>query len=1788
MPILRRSERKTKGIPPERYSDACRELQLDSMPPNTIINHNSGAVSKKTESSSSKRRMLEIELEEARQLAEIEKRKAEIDAELIRREAQLKRELIQEGSSKKSTISGADNIIDLDQIDFQEKIANWKIEDTGINTDLPSINNFITMTADNFNQICDVFKQNSKSRSYERTDHVKTNLPYFDGNPEDWPLFFNQFERSTNLFNICDDENIIRLQKCLKGRARDAVQPLLIAPENVSKIIETLKITFGRPEFIISNLIEKVRRAAPPKEGRFETYLPFSNVIDNLVTTMELFRNTGHMTNPSVLNEIVMKLPPFLRLKWAEESTLEETTTLKTFSVWMRKIALAASSCADFNNYSFSEKRFDHDKSHNKKNINVFSTKKYDKCPNCQKSHILTDCQNFKKLDIDEKWKFVTSKKLCFYCLKPSHNIYSCRVKQKCGIENCQKFHNNILHNLDNHKKINEVSMSNVSLPNKDNDQDRIVEKINFFQEDNPTILLRIIPVKLRGPKKEISTYALLDEAATTTMIDSKVAQEIGLDGPVEPLCYQWLNNVTKNEENSKRVTLELSGIEENSKMYKINEARTVSGLSLPRQTVDVKNMSKKYPYIKKTPIFSFYDAQPTILIGQDQCALTIARKIYQSNWDAPFVSKTLLGWVVHGRYPQGKTLEKSLIYHVCCKSQEEIDEDIHKLVKDSFRIENFGIKCVEENGRSKDDDRALKIMENTIRRVGNHFEIGLLWRNENVTLPDSKPVALNRLKCMERKMDKNKDFATDYCRKIEEYAQKGYIRKLSATEAEKEYPRSWYLPHFGVVNPNKPGKLRLVFDAAAKSNGTSLNDQLLQGPDLLKNLIAIIWKFRQKPIAFCADIKEMFHQVRIRDEDCSAQRFFWRGMNRSRSPDIYEMKAMTFGATSSPCMAQFVKNRNAEEHYDIFPAAARAIVEKHYVDDYLDSTETEEEAITLISEVIKIHKKAGFDICNWISNRKKVIDKIPENLRSKNQENVNSFLQQSTERVLGLWWNPETDNIIFSLNKANVDSKILQKKKIPTKREVLKLVMSVFDPLGFLSPMVVTFKIFLQELWKRRVSWDDEISEDMNTKWLQLLENLNSINKISVPRCYGSHLFASKEVELHGFCDSSEKAFSAVVYLRFSRGRKVYTSFVSAKTRVAPIKQITIPRLELQAAVMLSRLINSVKENLEINISTIYLWTDSRIVLHWIRSQTKRYKTFVAVRVGEITEITDVSNWHWVSGEDNVADESTREVNQANESQWLTGPTFLKFPKSEWPKETNETIEELEQEMKTETILITTIIDHYLPNIERFSKYERLIRATAWMLRFINNCKKMKINMNLEYSEIEKAEEIYIKYVQSECFHPEISDLRNKKDISKSSRLYTLTPLLDHNGVLRIGGRLEQSKDLTYFQKHPAILDQKHRLTKLLIEYYHVKLNHQGQELIINELRQKFWILRMRSAVRKCKLECLLCKKRKVQPQVPEMGQLPECRLQSFIRPFTITGMDYFGPIVVTIGRRHEKRYVVLFTCMSIRAIHLEIAHSLDTDSAVMAIRRFVSRRGSPKEIYSDNGTNLRSADRELRDAVKNLDTIKISEYLCSKAITWRFIPPSSPHMGGSWERLVRSVKDVLKVILKERHPKEEVLQTLIAEAENMVNSRPLTYVSSDALDPESLTPNHFLLHCSNGAAPPLGESHISDENARKQWRVSQALADMFWRRWQKEYLVNLNKNTRWYSKKVNIALDDIVIVVDDTLPRNMWPIGKIQRVYEGKDGKIRVVEVKTQSGIYKRPVAKICKLFGKNEKSF
>lgn len=1078
----------------------------------------------------------------------------------------------------------------------------------------------------------------------------------------------------------------------------------------------------------------------------------------------------------------------------------------------------------------------------------------------------------------------------------------------------------------------------------------------------------------------------------------------------------------------------------------------------------------------------------------------------------------------------------------------------------------------------------------------GVRYQIGLLWKADDIVLPPSYTNALHRLKCQERKMDKDFKFAEAYCKKIEEYSEKGFIRKLDKTDLQNSHPRTWYLPHFGVVNPNKPGKLRLVFDAASKSHGVSLNDNLCQGPDLNNSIVSVLLRFRQYQFAYAGDLKDMFHRVFISEEDRHSQRFLWRGMNRDCEPSVYQLEVMMFGASSSPACAQFVKNKNANLFEKEEPVAARVTKKNFYVDDCLHSAPTEEEAVSIINGLIKIQASAGFEICNWMSNSPTILKGLPQELLGKEINGLDLEKNSLPDgRVLGMWWNPHEDYFSFRLNFHKVKKEVITGEMRPTKRQILRLVMSIYDPLGFLGHLIVKAKILLQDVWRTDLGWDDEITESLYSRWTRWIAELQGITEVKIPRCYSNFIPQSSSVQLHIFCDASEKAFTAVGFIRVKVNEVVNVNIVAAKTRVSPLKVLSIPRLELQAAVMGARLSSMIKQELEFEFQSVTFWTDSTTVLKWIRSDAKNFKNFVAHRLGEILEMSESSQWRWVPTKENVADDGTRDnldSDLSSTSRWFHGPAWLKDEPRHWPQEASHLADEQEDD-EGETKKYVNIIqtNPSVIEIERFSKLLPLLRTAALVYRWVSKSQNMKKQISV--SELQRAELYWCGQVQKESFPEEVQLLTGGKPISKKSRLYKLDPKLCEDNLLRLRGRTGDA-NIPLTVTEPIILDNRHPFTKLLISHYHEQNGHQGVQTVANELRQKFWILNRVSAVKKAFLECQLCKNRKAEPHPPRMADLPAVRLENFYLPFSNCGLDYFGPMEVVIGRRHEKRWGALFTCLSTRAVHVEVANSLTTDSAINAIRRFGNRRGHPSNIYCDNGTNFRGAEAELRKAIAEVRHDKVATELVKKGIQFHFIPAASPHFGGVWERMVGSVKKVLTNILKStRTPTEEILHTFLTEAENIVNSRPLTEVSVDPDDPNSITPNHFLLGWSNGSAGPvvlnqeiIGSFHQGDL-LKKGWRAAQKLADMFWQRWIKEYLPTLTRRTKWLERKKPIQVDDIVIVVDDQAPRNQWEKGRIINVFPGKDGQVRAVDVKTSKGMYRRPAVKIAVLDVKRDEA-
>ena len=852
-------------------------------------------------------------------------------------------------------------------------------------------------------------------------------------------------------------------------------------------------------------------------------------------------------------------------------------------------------------------------------------------------------------------------------------------------------------------------------------------------------------------------------------------------------------------------------------------------------------------------------------------------------------------------------------------------------------------------------------------------------------------------------------------------------------------------------------------------------------------------------------------------------------------------------------------------------------------MDDFLDSCKTLSDARERVCQVKLINSTANWVMHGWASNEPSVL-KVLNEPENSNESISLANIGKEEERVLGLQWITDSDVLTFKFGETKIPSDIRKGDRKPSKREFLSAIMSVFDPLGFLSPLTIQARILMQDIWASHVKWDEKIGDCDFERWKFWLRELEKVMLCQIPRCYN----LSKNVgsiELHVFCDASEKAYAAVAYWRSDFDKNnIHTAIVLAKSRVAPLKPTTIPRLELQAALLGVRLAKTILKEHEFQVDRRTFWSDSQTVLQWIRTDPRTYKTFVMNRLGEISEETDISEWRWVSSRENPADDATKWSSDVlqNNSRWFIGPSFLRKNENEWPiqnKKDKPADVDCDEVRKNVICNITTSsgsLSVILPDHTRFSSWFRLIRATARVLEAAD----IWLKVFNEYTDLDRqiyAEKLWMREVQNLSFSQEIKALKSSKALPRESRIISLSPILDEHNLLRVAGRVQHNPE-TRQKFQPVILDAKHEAVKLLIKHYHERYFHKGHETVVNEIQQSYWILGLRKSLRAIINKCSVCRILRAQPPNVKMANLPSARLGYSLRPFAYCGIDYFGPITVKIGRRREKRWGVLFTCMTVRAIHIELAHSLSTDSAIMAIQRFAARRGFPKKLFSDNGTNFKGANQEMRQAIKNLDNKQQACFALKNRFEWHFNPPTASHMGGVWERLIRSVKEALYFTLKEHAPSEETLLTVLAEVEHSVNSRPLTHVSPDPQDNEALTPNHFLLGSSSGSVQ-LTRYDCQLTCIRKQWRLAQHYANAFWRRWIREYLPTLLPRKKWFSSDASLKVGDLVLIADNQMPRNAWKKGLIVKTFPGSDGEVRVVEVKTANNVLIRPAKKIIK---------
>ena len=1628
------------------------------------------------------------------------------------------------------------------------------------------------------------------SHAVERMDNShncpKQVLQAFSGRSADFPRFLHSFESTVETAKTDNRARLNLLIQYCQGDARLLIEDCVnldpkIGYEEAKKL---LKKRYGQPWQIAEQYLQSMTEGPPIKASDHEGLAQLSLRMQKCRMNLSSMEFSAEIDNTETLRRIVRRLPYKIKEKWAEISHAIMVTKkrpakfdeLAEFVETQYDIAFSI-----FGREAQSTNRANQTRDQSllpraKQATALVSTQQQSpqKCAACQGDCAeLAACQIFVGLTLTERWQLVKQCSLCFCCLRRGHALRSCRQRKPCAVDGCRRSHHQLLHSW-------YTAPANAVMITEDEHEDNeyvhavdapeALTSVSSAQTHAATgringAYLGIVPVTIHGPNGALHTCALLDNGSTQSFINEDLRQRLGLQG--KPLVYSVSTLTSKDSQNGHSVDFKISSPHcPNGTL--LTGVWTSHSLKISCRNAATSADVSQFSHLADLTLPSHYPGEVQLLIGANSGLLTPLEVRVSQHPELPYAERTSLGWVVRG--PTGRSTTGADAHFL---QSTDPEHDIRRIWDTDF----MELSNRDKKSMSVEDKRALNLMDDSIRVVDGHYEIALPWGDED-DLPCNKAHAAVRLKHVRQRLTRDPELHRKYCNQMDEYLKAGYAREISEEPTHSGPRRTWYLPHHPVHNDKKPDRVRVVFDGAAKFHGTALNNHLLQGPDLVNNLPGVLMRFRKEPIALIADISAMFHQVLTPRRDQDSLRFLWwpRG-DLTAPPADYCMTRHVFGLRSSPSCAAFALLRTAADYGKEFDEKVTNYVQRNfYVDDLLLSVPTTLDAEHAAHDLTALLKRGGFTLTKWSSNSRQVLQCIPSEIRAQAVQNLVPSDCLPGAQTLGLLWEPDSDYFRYSIQMD---------QKPSTKRGILSTIASIYDPLGLLSPTMLDAKLILQDLTKSKIGWDDPIPPDSLQHWTAWCDRLSALQHLRIPRVYDPcGTSKAHSLQLHVFGDASERGIGVCAYLRMDTTDGVSCALIAGKSRLAPIKPTTIPRLELTAAMVASRVKSHIVEELDVGDISVTMWTDSAIVLAYIKNTKSRFKPFIANRLTTIHDLTSPDEWRHVPTKYNPADLASRGFGAQDKGKmatWISGPAFLLRNENSWPCSENP-IESTDLELEVHAVDADVCMVDDCPLLQlttRYSTWQQSVTCTAWWLRYRRLLRfptERTPFIPLAVQEMKTAELTLLAAAQRRHYSREIRALQQHSRVPSTSRILELNPFLSDGDLLLADRRTMPKSGL-------IILPYKDPVTSRIIANYHEKNGHVGPEQVLAYCRERYWIVKGRSAVRSVLSKCITCRRHKAKLAHQQMAPLLTEQVAPCPAPFTFVGVDFFGPFLVKQGRSHVKRYGCLFTCITMRAVHIEVAHSLTTDSFLSALTRFIARRGKPTRIFSDRGTNLTSTDKELRQGIDAFDAARIGSALRAKNIEWSFNPPHASHRGGLWERLIRSVRAIMRTIIGQQSLTDESLATLFAEIERILNDRPLTQVSDDARDPEPLSPAQLLLLRGAAGCTPLTSTAAGSTHAQRWWRHAQVMSDAFWKRWLREYIPKLMARQKWQTPQPNIKRGDLVLIADYNRPRGSWPLGIIEEVYIGRDGLVRSAAVRTSANnSLKRPVTQLCVLEG------
>ena len=1522
----------------------------------------------------------------------------------------------------------------------------------------------------------------------------KLNLKHFNGSLVGWSPFWDSYKATVHDNpDLSDARKFAYLQSVLEGKAHDAIAGLPITDANYDVAIRLLKDRFGDREQTIDAHMERLMKLEPV---RSETHVvELRRLYDKAESTIRSLEALGVALDSygALLTPVfVPKLPDELRLEITRKVPKAEWNMTKILKVLheeleARERAVGHGSRGNQMPVGKRGKEYPTTKT-------FFSGGESGCCYCGEEGHAPVNCK--KVVSVEDRKHVIKESKRCFNCLKRGHVGKDCRSSSKCA--SCKgRHHTSICMNKPKHNTTPSVpssspkpSQATPPAPVQVGGLGVMNPNLPVFQPTTTcyvstcnTVFLQTAKApafNVEQPHKKMNAQLLLDSGSQCSYITERACKKLAL----KPLGTKSVSILTfgSREESRKDCKVVRLGIELKNGINL--ELKLLSVAHICEPIINAAVDLAQYPYLQSLEFANDWSnssqISPDVLLGSDQYWSLLTGETVRGE-NGPVAINTHVGWILSGPAITKDVGEQSatLVTHVLRVDGGTECRNLEKELHSFWSTESLGIVDNELVVQSQ--------FEDNVTFESGRYVVSLPWKESCLTLPDNFKLSLRRLNSLFRRMKDSPEILEKYDAVIQEQLAMGIV--VPVNEQEECTSRIHYLPHHGVIRKDKDTtKLRIVYDASAKTEGPSLNNCLHIGPSLHQKIFDILVRFRVYPIAIVADIEKAFLMIKVANEDQDVLRFLWFRDIHADSPEVqaYKFTRVVFGVSPSPYLLNATISQHLKQFEDTRPKTVQKIKESIYVDDVITGVFTVDEAFEFYEESQEIFKEGGFNLRKFSSNCKVLQDRIDEaenqNESSPTEESyaqatlggVNKALK-GEQKVLGVIWDIERDEFV-----VNVES-ILEEalKTEPTKRNIIRIVSKIYDPMGLISPVIIQFKIFFQELCQSKISWDEPLTEVLRERWKRLLSGLRVKDSIRAPRRFFSEF--NEPAQLIGFCDASVRAYAASVYLQ--NGNKE-CSLIASKTRVAPLPAQTIPRLELLGALLLARLVVSVRNALGSIVSGYECFTDSLVVLHWIKGKDKAWKPYVQNRVREIREGVPSEHWSHCRGVDNPADipSSGITLQALVESQlWFHGPNWLRDSNINIEGDTlgasmpTECLEELRVKDR-ETLALSVVENNKgdisdIMSIERFSSYNKLIGSTAYVLKFVERLKKLR-NVNSLVPVVNSFVPVVnssvpvvnssVPVVDSSVpvVNSSVPVANSSVPVANSSVpvanssvpvVNSFVPVANSSVPVANSSVPVANSSVPVVNSFVPVANSSVPVVNSFVPVANSSVPVANSSVpvvnsfvpVVNssvpEVNSFVPVVNssvpvVNSSVPEVNsfVPVVNSSVPVVNSSVPEVNSfvpvvnssvpvvnssVPEVNSSVPVVDSSVPVVDLSVPVVNTLVPVVSSSSVLnnSFDSLRSRAVHFELVTDLSPYSFLGCLKRFVCRRGLPSIVVSDNGSTFKAAAKEIKRIMSH-PTVK--QYLSSTNIQWRFNIERAPWWGGFFERMVQLLKTMFTKI--------------------------------------------------------------------------------------------------------------------------------------------------------------------------